>query len=238
MPDGFHLWHFTSNKTYYTVWMSTTRKKQGAFNTLPPVSRGRWRQVQGGVFIPPTRRRALTLARPDTDVSNASDGISFVYARSRTHFKRRDEATVCWWMRLSPPSLKQAHISLHRVAENRVGGRKREKKKKGREADEEEGERGRKWGWNGEEGGEEMQKKVLWGEEERREGRYLLGKYAGMLLRLCLCRGSPSWCLLQGCVRVRTVASWSALQHRKTRVSTWNVFQFRHICLAYYHASC
>lgn len=52
MPDGFHPWHFTSNKTYYTVWMSTTRKKQGAFNTLPPVSHGRWKKVQGGVFIP------------------------------------------------------------------------------------------------------------------------------------------------------------------------------------------
>lgn len=52
MQDGSHLWHFAGNKTYSTVWMSTTRKTQRAFNTLPPVSRGRWRKVQGGVFIP------------------------------------------------------------------------------------------------------------------------------------------------------------------------------------------
>lgn len=130
MPDGFHLWHFTSNKTYYTVWMSTTRKKQGAFNTLPPVSRGRWRQVQGGVFIPPTRRRALAHAHPDTDGSNASDGISFVYARSRTHFKRCDEATVCWWMRLS---LRLLNRRTSVFTESRKPSGRKKKRTRGRQ---------------------------------------------------------------------------------------------------------
>lgn len=67
MQDGSHLWQFTGNKTYSTVWMSTTRKTQRVFNTLPPVSRGRWKKVQGGVFIPshamqtPRHRRKMPL---------------------------------------------------------------------------------------------------------------------------------------------------------------------------------
>lgn len=64
---------------------------------LPPVSRGRWKKVQGGVFIPPARHRH-THAHTHTQMSNSSDSRRFVYTRGLARIKRSDEATLCWWM--------------------------------------------------------------------------------------------------------------------------------------------
>jgi len=61
-----------------------------------------------------------------------------VYVCSHTHFKWRDEASLCWWMFFFP-SLKQARISLHKVAKA-LSGRKRERKGKERQTRDEERE--------------------------------------------------------------------------------------------------
>lgn len=144
MPDGFHLWHFTNNKTYYTVWMSTTRKKQQAFNTL---ASSQSRQVEEGsrrcVY---TYCQIQTHTQTRTQMSNSSDSISFVYTRSLTRIKRSDEATLCWWMFFShllnrptsvfmesqkPSGRKRARVADRQGRGGRVESRVGMRKKKG-----------------------------------------------------------------------------------------------------------
>lgn len=130
MPDGFHLWHFTSNKTNYTVWMSTTRKKQVAFYTPPLVSHGRWKQVQWGVFTPRhTATHTHTHVHTQKQMSNASDSISFVYTFARTHSEQSDEATLCWWMFFIHHLNRHTSVFTGHTSEpgSRVGGEARQK---------------------------------------------------------------------------------------------------------------
>lgn len=117
MPDEFHLWHFTGNKTYYTVRMSTTRKKEREFNTLPPVSHGRWKQVQGGLFIP---RHTATHSHTQAQMSIVSDSISFVYACRHTQVcvKWGDNSLL---MNVLLPSLKKVVLHQSSPSQSWVG---------------------------------------------------------------------------------------------------------------------
>lgn len=125
MPDEFHLWHFTSNKTYYTVWMSTTRKKERAFNTLPPVSHGRWKQVQGGLFIP---RHTATHSHTQAQMSIVSDSIGFVYACIHTQVcvcvKWRGNSLL---MNALFPSLKKVVLHQSSPSQSWVGRKEKAK---------------------------------------------------------------------------------------------------------------
>lgn len=88
-------------------------RRQRAFNTLPPVSRGRWREVQGGVCAP--RHTQIWL-------SNASDSISFVYMCSQAHVEWSDDGNSFWrWMLFS--HLLNRRTPVFTESQSGVGGK-------------------------------------------------------------------------------------------------------------------